>query len=203
MLLVPELQAIFIFPPRTGSDTLCAELMRMHPNAALLYRHGEADMVPEGYEAWRKVGFVRHPFARLWSLYKYCAVMADMTNVTEALQADVARLAQSVQGKSFEEWVLHNEELFLPVGSGIPFLHQRVHVPETRKSQETYLRPDLGTVILKFQDLPRHLEAWGLDHTQKRGATPSPAVPAMTKKLKKHMAKYFAWDMSIPDLEVL
>lgn len=203
MLIVPELHVIFIFPPRTGSDTLCLELMRMHPNAYLLYRHAEADLVPEGYEGWRKVGFVRHPLARLWSLYKFCAILADRENVMEELKTEVARVAQSVQGKSFEQWVLTNEELFLPKDSGLPLLHQRHHIPETRKSQELYLRPDLGTVILRFQDLQQHMLAWGLDPTKKHGATPSPSVPAMSKKLKKHMLKYFGWDMAFPDLEVL
>lgn len=202
MLVVPELHAIFIFPPRTGSDTLCLELMRMHPNAFLLYRHGEADLVPPGYESWRKVGFVRHPFARLWSLFKYCATMPDI-QAHPALEQEIARVAQSVQGKSFEQWVLTNEELFLPADSGIPILHQKHHIPETRKSQEVYLRPDLGTVILRFQDLPEHMGAWGLDASKKRGSTPSPAVPKMTKKLKKHMLKYFPWDMAFPDLELL
>lgn len=203
MLIVPELKVIFILPPRTGSDTLCIELMRMYPAAFLPYRHGEADLVPEGYEAWRKVGFVRHPLARLWSLYKYCAILADRENVLEELKTEVARVAQSVQGKSFEQWVLTNEELFLPKDTGIPLFHQRHYIPETRKSQEVYLRPDLGTVILKFQDLPEHMRAWGLDPSKKNGATPSPSVPVMGKKLKKHMLKFFPWDMAFPDLEVL
>lgn len=203
MLIVPELHAIFILPPRTGSDTLCLELMRMYPNAFLLYRHGEADMVPRGYENWRKVGFVRHPLARLWSLYKYCAILADRDNVIDELKAEVDRVAKSVQDKSFEEWVLTNEELFLPADSGLPLLTQNHHVPETRKSQEIYLRPDLGTVILRFQDLAEHMAAWGLDTTKHNGASPKVPCPPITKKLKKHLKKYFAWDMAFPDLEVL
>lgn len=203
MLIIPELRTIFIFPPRTGSDTLCVELMKAFPNAFLPYRHGEADMVLKGYEAWRKVGFVRHPLARLWSLYKYCAILADRADVVPELRAEVERVAASVQGRPFEEWVLKNEELFLPKDSGIPLLTQLHHVPETRKSQEIYLRPDLGTVILKFQDLPELMVSWGLDASKKRGSTPSPKVPAMTRKLKAHLKKYMPWDMAFPDLEVL
>ncbi len=58
-------------------------------------------------------------------------------------------------------------------------------------------------MILKFQDLPTHMAAWGLDPSKKLGATPNPAVPPMSAKVKKHMKKYFAWDMMFPDLEVL
>jgi hypothetical protein len=203
LLIVPELHAIFIFPPRTGSDTLCLELMRVHHNAFLLYRHGEASMVPWGYKAWRKVGFVRHPLARLWSLYKFCAILADRENVLPELAAEVARVAASVQGKSFEEWVLTNEELFLPKDSGIPLLTQVLHRPENRKSQRAYLRPDLGTAILKFQDLAEHMRAWGLDPSVKHGATPASAVPEMTPALEKHLLHYCGWEMNFPDLAVV
>ena len=203
MLIVPELSAIFIFPPRTGSDTLLVELMRKFPNAFLPYRHAEADCVPAGYENWRKIGFVRHPLARLWSLYKYCAILADREDVVDQLKPDVDRVAKSVQGIEFEDWVRNNTSLFLPADSPYPILYQRHHVPETRKSQEIYLRPDLGTVVLRFQDLPEHMAAWGLDATRKNGATPPVPCPKPSKALQKHMKKYFAWDMAFPDLEVL
>jgi hypothetical protein len=193
MLIVPELNAVFLFVPRTGSDTLCLELMRKFPNAFLPYRHMEADGVPAGYENWRKVGFVRHPLARLWSLFKYCSIIAD-GGVVKVLEDEVKRVAASVVGKSFEDWVLYNEELYLPV-CDIPVLHQLHHVPETRKSQFATLRPDLGTVVLKYQDLAKHMTAWGLDPSQRNGATPCPKVPYMDKKLKRHMTRYFKWDM--------
>lgn len=202
MLIVPEIRAIFLFPPRTGSDTLCIELMRMHPAAFLLYRHGEADLVPPGYESWRKVGFVRHPLARLWSVFKRAATLSDM-DVPSEYQAERDRVAKSIEGKSFEQWVLTNDELFLPIGTGVPTFHQAHPLPETIKSQWITLRPDLGTVILKFQDLPKHMQDWGLDHSKRNGATPQIPVPKMTNKLKKHMLKHFAWDMSLTDLEVL
>lgn len=203
MLIVPELHAVFILPPRTGSDSLCLEIMRMYPSAFPLYRHAEAELVPAGYEHWRQVGFVRHPWARLWSLYKYCAVLADRVDVLPELQPEVDRVAKSVAGKSFEQWVLTNDELFVPKGSGIPLFTQAHYIPENRKSQEMYLRPDLGTVILKFQDLPKHMEAWGLDPSKRNGATPATTIPPMSKKAKKHMLKYFGWDMAFPDLKVL
>lgn len=203
MLIVPELHAIFILPPRTGSDSLSLALMRAHPSAYLLYRHAEATLVPAGYEAWRKVGFVRHPLARLWSLWKYCSIIAD-GEVLPMFRAEVDRIAKSVEGKSFEQWVLTNEELFLPADGKIPLLHQASHVPETRKSQWDYLRPDLGTIVLNFADLPRHMKAWQLDGADvKHGETPhSDFMPPLSAKLKKHLLKYHKWDMSL-NLEIV
>jgi hypothetical protein len=201
MLIVPELQAVFVFPPRTGSDSLCVQLMAKFPNAFLLYRHMEADGLPAGYDAWRRVGFVRHPLARLWSLFKYCSVMGDL-DAHPALESEIQRIVASVQGKSFEQWVLTNEQPFLPKDSGIPVLHQLHNIPENRKSLEMYLRPDLGTVILKFQDLAQHMEAWGLDPSRRNGATPAMPLPKPSKKLKKHLEKYFGWELAM-NLEVV
>lgn len=193
MLIIPELHAVFIFPPRTGSDTLCVELMRAHPNAFLPYRHMEADGLPVGYDSWRRVGFVRHPLARLWSLFKYCSILSDQECVAE-LAPQVRRVVESVAGKSFEQWLVKNEEPFLPLDSGIPLLTQLHPKAETRKSQWEYLRPDLGTVILKFQDLPTHMAAWGLDATKRNGHTPQPEVPKVGKRAMKHLRHHFAWD---------
>jgi hypothetical protein len=201
MLIVPELKVIFIFPPRTGSDTLLVELMNKFPSSFMPYRHMEADGVPAGYEGWRKVGFVRHPLHRLFSLYKYCCVIA-CGEVIAPLRAEVDRVAASVQGHSFESWVLNNEELFVPKDSSLPILHQLHHIPETMKSQQVYLRPDLGTVVLKFQDLRQHMAAWGLDFDRQNGATVSVPLPPPSKKLRRHLRKYFAWelDMNLEEL---
>lgn len=196
MLIVPELKVIFIFPPRTGSDTLVVELMGKFPNAFLPYRHMEADGVPVGYENWRKVGFVRHPLHRLFSLYKYCCIIADQ-QVVEPLRAEVDRVAASVKGRSFEQWVLTNDSLFLPKDSGIPILHQLHNLPETVKSQEIYLRPDLGTVVLKFQDLRQHMASWGLNPDRQNGATVSVPLPPPSKKLRRHLRKHFAWELGL------
>jgi hypothetical protein len=191
-------------PPRTGSDSLCLELMKAHPSAFLLYRHGEASLIPAGYENWKAVGFVRHPLARMWSVFKYCSIVGDMAldGVAEALRADIDALRVSVEGKSFEEWVLTNEVPLIPSGTRVPVLHQREHIPENRRSQEQYLRPDLGTAILKFQDLRTHMAAWGLDPARHSNASPSPEVPKVSRKVQRHLKKYMPWEMSL-DLELV
>lgn len=201
MLIIPEVQTIFVFPPRTASNTFCQELISAFPRSFLLYRHMEADGVPEGFERYRKVGFMRHPLSRLWSLFKFCS-MINEEEVAKIFPAEAARVSKSVEGLSFESWVLNNKELFMPKDTGIPYLHQRHHMPETRKSQHVYLRPDLGTQIMKFQDLHKHMEGLGLNPAIHLGKSPSTVMPKMTVKLKRHLEKYFLWDMQ-QDCEVL
>lgn len=197
MLLLPEVQSIFIFTPRTGSSTLAAELSERFPRSFLLYRHMESDGVPEGFTGWRRVGFVRHPLARLWSLFKFCATI-EQDALAKIFPAEAARVAASVKDKSFEEWVLTNEEPFLPKETGIPFLYQRHHMPETQKSAVIYLRPDLGVVnILHFDKMAEHMKGMCLNHEVKLGATPALPVPPMTPALRKHFKRYFPWEMSL------
>lgn len=199
MLIVPELHAIFIMPPRTGSDSLCLELMKAHPNAFLLYRHGEASLVPPGYENWRTVGFVRHPLARLWSLFKYCSIVGSIAEegVAQALKAEIEVIRASVEGKSFEDWILTNNVPLIPADTRIPFLHQAEHIPENKRSQAQYLRPDLGTAILKFQDLRTHMAAWGLNPETHSNASPHPEVPKVTRKVQRWLKKHCAWEMGL------
>lgn len=197
MLIVPELHAIFIMPPRTGSDSLSLALMRAHPNAFLLYRHGEASAIPPGYESWHSVGFVRHPLARLWSVFKYCSIIGSGDGeVAVALREEIARIRASVEGKSFEQWVLTNDVPLMPADTKIPILHQAEHIPENKRSQHQYLRPDLGTAILKFEDLGKHMAAWGLEEIHSN-ASPVTAMPPLTRKLKRHIAKFMPWEASL------
>lgn len=197
MLFLPEIQTIFIFPPRTGSSSLARQASAIFPRSFLLYRHMEADGVPVGYESWRKVGFVRHPLARLWSLFKYCSSNESFILLKKVIPEEVERVRKSVEGKTFEQWVLTNREPFLPKNSTLPYLYQLHHESETRKSQHVYLRPDLGTVVLKFEDLKKHMEGLGLNPQSVDAGTPQLPFPKMTPALRKHMKKYFEWEMSL------
>ena len=193
MLVIPETNTVFLFPPRTGSESLLESLHAAYPLSYLLYRHAEADAIPPGYENWRKIGFVRHPYMRLWSLYKLISTLPEKP-AAAVLEAEMKRLLASVEKHTFEDWVLYNEELFISAEPPMPLLYQKHHIPETRKSQETTLRPDLGTVILKFQDLTKHMASWKLPECR-INASPPIELPKMSKAIKAHMKKYFVWDM--------
>lgn len=200
MLVIPEHNVILILPPRTGSTSLVKAVRDKNPNAFLIYRHAEADAVPPGYEKMRVMGFVRHPLARMWSLFKFFSMLDVMASAKWA-QGDVLRLGESVQGRSFEDWLLHNEELFLPEGTGNAGLYQKHYIPETRKSQEVYLRPDLGTEVLNFSALPVWMERWGLDITYVNHSPKTP-MPAVSGAVELHLAEYMGWEYQL-GLEIL
>lgn len=200
MLVIPEHQTIVILPPRTGSSSIHEAVAAVSPGAFMLYRHAEADAIPPGYDGYRVTGFVRHPLARMWSLYKFCATLDPRTSATWA-QEEVLRLAESVQGRNFDDWLLNNVELFLPAHTGHPGLYQTHYMPETRKSQHFYLRPDLGTEIVPFSELAHWMESCGLPvvHTNDSPRLP---IPPNSPAIELHLAKYMSWELSL-GLEVL
>jgi hypothetical protein len=110
MLLIPELKTVVILTPRTGSRALKNAVLATYPDAMLLYRHMEADGVPQGYDRWRKVGIVRNPVQRLWSLYKYL----QHIGLDWCLEHDAAYTAdlRASVAVPFEEWLVRNEVPF-------------------------------------------------------------------------------------------
>jgi hypothetical protein len=155
MILIPELETIVISPPRTGSTSLKQAILRQYPLAMSLYRHMEADGVPFGYDQWRRVGVVRAPGSRLFSLYNYLQRLEHDDPYWAPGRA--AKYKASVARIPFDVWLQRNE---LPFCTGWgddmsynPRYSVRHAMPETRKSQEIYLRPDLGTEVYKFTDI--------------------------------------------------
>lgn len=196
MLFVPEKNVIFILPPRTGSTSIHNAVREAYPHSFLLYRHAERDAIPPGFEDMKVIGFVRHPLARMWSLYKFLCQLDPLTSAAWA-QEEVMRLLESVQGKTFEDWLLHNEELFLPEHSGHPGLYQRHYMPETTKSQWHYLRPDLGTTIFHFTDLPGLMEEFGLPVMHLNKTTQRVKLPPLTKTIQKHLEAFHGWELEL------
>jgi hypothetical protein len=151
MILIPEIETVFIRVPRTGSRAFKDAILDRYPRAIEIYHHMEADGVPHGYDRWTKVGVLRNPAERLWSLYHYLS-----NPPAKAAQAWRQRMIASVGGKSFIEWLRTNETPFTnPYDSGgslgfDPIYAVMHSLPENRKSQYLYLRPDLGTQIYSY-----------------------------------------------------
>jgi len=204
MLIVPELKAVFILVPRTGTGTLYREMRRVYPKSMLLYRHAEASLVPPGYDRWCKVGFVRHPLTRLRSLYHFMQTFGGGAQVQDgAALADAKRVRRQVYGKTFEDWLLHNREPWtVPfdlngAGGYWPILFRANAAPENLLSQHAYLRPDLGTQVLRFQELSQHMVTWGLNpEVRKNDTVTPPTLEGVSQKVLAHLNHYCEWDLA-------
>lgn len=204
MIIVPELQTVVILTPRTGTRSLKNALLQTYPQSFLLYRHMEADGVPHGYDRWAKVGVVREPVSRLWSLYKYL----DRFGLDWCAEHDetyTANMRASV-AKPFEEWLMTNELPFTTpydsagLGRFFPAYACRHPLPENRKSQFMYLRPDLGTEVVPyaFSNLLHHrlgvAHCIGRENSTANHPSQSTA-PTLSGEAQAYVDRWFAWDV--------
>lgn len=195
MILIPELQTVVILTPRTGSGSLRRAIAAKYPQSMLIYRHMEADGVPQGYDRWPKVGVVRDPVDRLWSLYKFLQRF-DGPHDPAYIQA----MRDSVSA-SFSQWMTENEVVFTApydragLGRFFPGFTVRHPLPENRKSQFVYLRPDLGTTVYRYDALDELTERLGVRPTVATNVTERRPRPILSREAEAYVAKWFAWDL--------
>lgn len=205
MLIVPEIQTVVILVPRTGSGTLRNALLAKYPKAMMLYRHMEADGVPLGYDRWRRLGVVRQPIERLWSLYKYCSLIGGEADPVSGRfrQGYVQSLRESVEHLSFNQWLEHNELPFTHPyetgGAGFYPVYNQLHsYPENRKSQFIYLRPDLGTEVFRFDRLPGLFADLGLEPpVEREHETERLDHPRLSLANEKLLRNVMGWDFQV------
>ena len=195
MYLIPEIETVLILVPRTGSGSLRRAVAERYPAAKMIYRHMEACGVPKGYDRWRKVGIVRNPLDRLWSLYKF---MASYQN-DEHDPAYVQSMNDSAS-IPFSDWIIGNQTVFTSpydsAGLGRFFPEYTVNhpLPENRKSQFVYLRPDLGTQIFQYDNLMHFADTLDIKlgiHNE----TGKLEIPKISLKAGDHINRFFAWDL--------
>ncbi|WP_226576434.1 hypothetical protein [Acuticoccus sediminis] len=195
MILIPEIQTVVILVPRTGSGTLRRALLARYSNAMMIYRHMEADGVPQGYDRWAKVGVVRHPVDRLWSLYRF------LQNFSGNHDPAYINAMRSSVDLPFSEWIVRNETVFTSpydrAGKDRFFAGFTVRhpMPENVKSQFFYLRPDLGTRVWAFGELALLGASLGVDLSDRYNATDEKAAPALTEAAEDHVKRFFQWDL--------
>lgn len=202
MLIVPELETVFILVPRTGTGTLYRSVREQFPRSMLLYRHMEANGCPVGYDTWRRVGFVRHPEARLRSLHTLMRHWRYGEAAVAATDAESTRI-RSQGAHSFIYWLLNNDKGWtMPTcvsgtGDNWPVLSRLNPAPENRRSQFTYLRPDLGVEVFKFEDYGDVLSDMGIrlpcerkNVSDKMRADDMP----LTDEAQEYLSRLCAWD---------
>lgn len=199
MILIPEIQTVAILVPRTGSGALRRAIKAKYPRAVQLYRHMEADGVPAGYDRWRKVGVVRDPVERLWSLYKFLQNFDG--DHDPAYMWKMRKTVRAFSG--FDEWLRCNDTPFTTpydsTGAGRywPELTVRHPLPENRKSQFVYLRPDLGTTIINYnhKKIIEGVFCVSLDE-HSTNVTPPLAPPVLSDSGMAYVREWFAWDLA-------
>lgn len=198
MIIIPEIKTVVILVPRTGSSSLRKAIAARYPGAIHLYRHMEADGVPHGYDRWRKVGMLRDPVARLWSLYKFLRTL-DGRHDPEYIEA----MRKSVD-MPFNEWLVTNEATFTDPYSrqdGLmihPFYACRHPMPETRKSQWVYLRPDLGTELFLHSVTNSLWEELDLPECEVfENSSGDTTWPGLSYEAAQHISRFHYWDLKM------
>lgn len=198
MILVPEILTVVILTPRTGSGSLRRAILAKYPKAMQIYRHMEADGVPAGYDTWRRVGVVRHPVERLWSLYNFLKTLDGEHDPTF-----IATMRASVD-RDFSDWIVNNDVVFTSpydragLGRFWPAFCVRHPVPENRKSQWVYIRPDLGTEWWSFSRINELAEDLGVDlpfsASERHNRTDAGPYPLITPEAADHVSRFHEWD---------
>lgn len=193
MIIIPERELVLITAPRTASGSLRRAIKVRYPEAITLYHHMEADGVPAGYDRWRRLGVVRHPLDRLWSLYKFsrATAAAKHQHYLDALHGSVEL--------PFDDWIVNNTHVFTAPYDSFgtlkfwPMYTVKHSLPETRKSQFLYLRPDLGTEIVLFDRMHELADHIDLNMPRHNRTDDEPAPPIAPETLD-HMQRFFEWD---------
>jgi hypothetical protein len=196
MILIPEIETVLILVPRTASGALRRAVAAKYPRSMQPYRHMEADGIPLGYDRWRRIGVVRHPVDRLWSLYKFLQKFDG-----EHEPAYIESMRRGVE-RPFDDWVMNNDIVFTQpydsAGLGRYWPHYTVRhpLPENRKSQFVYLRPDLGTEVVRYDDLVILTDQLGLSLGTFNATVPEP-TPTLSDEATKYVCRVFAWDFKV------
>ena len=158
----------------------------------------EADGVPAGYDRWQKVGIVRDPVELLWSLYKFLENFGGGHD-----PAYIGSMRASVR-MPFDDWIVHNETVFTSpydcAGRGrfYPLYTVRHPIPENRKSQFLYLRPDLGTEVHGFDDLKLLARQLRLKLPRKNATRDEPP-PQLSPTARSYVERVFEWDLQVTE----
>lgn len=196
MLIIPEKELVVILVPRTGTNYIKNAVRKRYPKAFMPYRHMEADGVPFGYDRWRRIGVLRRPVERLFSLYKFLRAY-DVSATDPHKQPHMRRLKTEASG-SFSDWLVNGETPIATAngidGSYHPGSATKHPYPEQLKSSHVYLRPDLGTEIIGYSDIGSLINLLDIPYgrTHRTEACPTPKLSTEADQI---IHDFHSWDI--------
>ena len=198
MIVIPEIKKIIICTPKAGSTSIIQCVLDKYPESTLIHRHMEADNVPKPFKNWDKIGIFREPIDRLWSLYNF--LFDFRTPSTIGWEHHIKALKNSVRDKSFNEWIVTNDYPFtqpVDIKGNTSILYSVKHLlPENKKSQFLYLRPDLGTKIIHYDEIFKLEKILGITMPKLNQTNYLKNKESLSEDTIKHLEKYLIWDMN-------
>lgn len=201
MLIIPEIETVVILPPRTGSGSLYRTVLEAYPKSFMPYRHMEADGIPFGYDRWRRIGVLRHPVSRMWSLYNYLRSFG-LDHDHRGHWDNYYKSRRDSADMPFEKWLLTNQVPFSNQFDDHGVIRPQYMVlhslPENRKSQFFYIRPDLGTEIVPYTSNGSAIsETLGIDVGHIANVTGAGANRnhPLTEPVFEHLQRFHNWDL--------
>jgi hypothetical protein len=114
-----------------------------------------------------------------------------------AYRAEMKRVREVIWGFA-NDWCIHNQIVFTNANDDIKFIPRfsvRHALPENRKSQFLYLRPDLGTTIYRYSQVGALWDRLGVDREcDRHNVTTSEAIPTLCDTTRSHLDRVFKWD---------
>jgi hypothetical protein len=187
MIVIPEIEKVLILVPRTGTTSLIHAVSSQYQKAFLLFRHMEADGIPQQYQTWENIAILRHPLERLWSLYNFIKQHQPTTPYWMENKRSVQR--------PFEEWLLNNDLPFSRIESGDQrdlFYSSVHHIPETRKSTVWYC--NTATIVHQYSELSSLFRTLCLEPCHLNDVVKD-FPPQLSSAGQSHLEKYFDWDL--------
>jgi hypothetical protein len=193
MIIIPEIQTVFIRIPKTGSTSLTKAIREKYPRSFEPYRHMGAQGILLGYGVWRRIAVIREPLARMKSLYSFCSTVVQEPHCG----AGWAAKQRASTAMPFIEWLTTNEVRFCSPedaeGKYNPFYQGNSRLPENKTSQQYYLSGyEKLYPIEHIQDLAVDLGLPYAPHLRK--SRPFGLTLAEEHKAALHIEKYMSWD---------
>lgn len=158
MIVIPEINAIYIRTPATEDGKFTSAIMRKYPLARPLYDHMETDGIPVEYKHYEKIGIVRDPISRLWDFY--CSHRND-----DASTFSLEIYGEGAKRYDFEDWLVlnnacvhgHANPVMSRENGKLYGFNEIIHqIPENKKSQYFYLMPTHGHPNMRMFSQEKH-----------------------------------------------